>query len=49
MLGLENINYTKRRDQLLIRRELSRAKRLESKSKRLFVNLGGFKAYFTDI
>lgn len=49
MLELQSINYIERRDQLLKRRELSKAKRLESKSKRLFVNLGGFKAYFTDI
>lgn len=43
------INYKERRDALIARRELSRQKRLLSKSKRLYVDLGGFKAYFTDI
>lgn len=45
----ESINYTERRDALVARRELSRQKRLLSKSKRLYVDLGGFKTYYTDI
>lgn len=49
MVELMGINYKERRDALVARRELSKAKRLESKGKRLFVSLGGFKAYFTDI
>ena len=49
MLELGSINYKERRDALVARRELSRSKRLQSKSKRLFIDLGGFKSYFTDI
>jgi hypothetical protein len=49
MLELGNINYKERRDALVARRELSKSKRLQSKAKRLFVNLGGFKSHFTDI
>lgn len=43
------INYTERRDALIRRRELSKQKRLQSMSKRLYVDLNGFKSYFTDI
>jgi hypothetical protein len=44
-----SINYMEVRDALIKRRELSTQKRLLSMKKRLYVDLGGFKAYFTDI
>lgn len=43
------INYVKRRDALVLRRELSTKKRLLSKGQRLYVDMAGFKQYFTDI
>lgn len=43
------VNYTERLEALIKRRELSTQKRLVSMSKRLYVDLGSFKAYFTDI
>ena len=49
MVEFSSINYKERRDALVARRELSKAKRLASKRKRLFIDLGGFKSHFTDI
>lgn len=43
------INYTQRRDGLFMRRELTTAKRLKSMKQRLYVNMSGYKAYYTDI
>lgn len=49
MEQLKDINYVERRDFLLARRELNKKKRLESKSKRLFVSLMGYKSHYEDM
>lgn len=45
----KSIDYKQRLEQLVVRRELSKAKRLESRKKRLHVNISGFKSYYEEM
>jgi hypothetical protein len=46
---LKDIDHNERFNQLLARRELSKAKRLASMKNRLHVNIGGFKIYYEEM